>query len=65
MLAFLTALATLSGCASSKEPPKALSIVFASDLHHLSPEMTDYGENFMDIIKHGDGKVTHYTTEIT
>ncbi|MEY8356007.1 metallophosphoesterase [Lachnospiraceae bacterium 54-53] len=43
---------------------KALSIVFASDLHYLSPAMTDYGEHFMEIIRRADGKMTHYTPEI-
>lgn len=42
-----------------------LTIAFASDLHYLSPEMTDYGEHFMDIISSADGKVTHYTPELT
>jgi 3',5'-cyclic AMP phosphodiesterase CpdA len=61
----------LSGCAGIKNfqaenlnRSKALSLVIASDLHYLSPEMTDYGERFMAIIEQSDGKVTHYTPEI-
>lgn len=62
----------LSGCnrfmlpkrASKIQLEKKLSIVFASDLHYLSPEMTDYGDYFMNLISKADGKVTHYTPEI-
>lgn len=41
-----------------------LKIIVASDLHYLSPKMTDYGDHFMEIIARSDGKLTHYSPEI-
>ncbi len=38
-----------------------LTIVHVTDMHYLSPALTDYGEVFMEIIENADGKVTHYT----
>lgn len=73
VIAAITAVfVALSGCvdlndsktAELDRSPKALSIVFVSDLHYLSPAMTDYGEHFMEIIQQADGKITHYTPEI-
>lgn len=59
-----------SGCArelkqdASAVPESAVSIVVASDIHYLSPLLTDYGDYFMDLIARADGKVTHYTPEL-
>lgn len=39
-------------------------IVHATDMHYLSPALTDYGEKFMSLIDSGDGKVVHYTPQI-
>lgn len=41
-----------------------LTIVHVTDMHYLSPELTDYGENFMQVIENADGKVTHYTPQL-
>ena len=35
-----------------------LTIVHVTDMHYLSPTLTDYGESFMALIEDGDGKVT-------
>ena len=43
---------------------ETLTIVHATDMHFLSPALTDYGEPFMAIIEGADGKVTHYTPQI-
>lgn len=39
-------------------------IVHVTDMHYLSPSLTDYGEGFMDVIERADGKVTHYTPQL-
>ena len=41
-----------------------LTIVHVTDMHYLSPALTDYGETFMALIRNADGKVTHYTPQI-
>lgn len=41
-----------------------LTIVHVTDMHYLSPALTDYGESFMALIEDGDGKVTHYTPQL-
>lgn len=43
---------------------KTTTIVHATDLHYLSPAMTDYGKKFMSLIDSGDGKVVHYSPQI-
>lgn len=48
---------------TSKAEP--VSILVATDLHYLSPQLTDGGEEFQTIIKSGDGKVIQYIEEIT
>ena len=40
------------------------TIVHLSDLHYLSPTLTDGGEAFMTLLREGDGKVTHYTPQL-
>lgn len=41
------------------------NIIIATDLHYLSYELTDNSEDFQEFIKTGDGKVIHYTPDIT
>ena len=41
-----------------------LVIVHATDMHYLSPSLTDYGEGFMSVIERADGKMTHYTPQL-
>lgn len=42
-----------------------VSIAVATDLHYLSPTLTDHSEYFMQSIEAGDGKVVQYIDEIT
>ncbi len=60
--------AALTGCARGKESQEKaeapLHIVVATDLHYLSPKLTDYGTGFMRMLENGDGKVTQYSPEI-
>lgn len=39
-------------------------IVFASDIHYMSPKLTDYGNAFQDLVNSGDGRVARYIKEI-
>lgn len=41
------------------------AIFVASDLHYISPSLTDHGEYFTRMIESGDGKLVHYCEEIT
>jgi len=41
-----------------------LLIVHATDMHYLSPSLTDYGDAFMELVEAADGKVTHYTPQL-
>ena len=40
-------------------------IYHATDLHFISPELTDHGEYFTRMIENGDGKLVHYVSELT
>ena len=39
-------------------------IMIATDLHYLSPELSDNGKFFMETIENGDGKTTMYSSEL-
>lgn len=49
-------------CAPADDRP---TIFVATDPHFISPELTDYGPFFMRMIENGDGKLVHYTDELT
>ncbi len=51
--------------AASWAAASSLRLVIASDLHYLSPKLTDGGEKFMQIIESADGKAMLYIEEIT
>jgi len=51
----------LTGCACAED---RLTVVLATDMHYLSPSLTDGGEGFMDIVYAADGKVIHYSPQI-
>lgn len=51
------------GC-SKPEKDDPISIIFATDMHYLSPELTDGGEFFKNAVAQGDGKVVEYSSEI-
>ena len=40
------------------------TIIVASDLHYLSPALTDHGPYFQYLIENADGKVTAYGEEL-
>ena len=68
----LAALAPLPGCsgagAQTAEPEREErehSLIVATDLHYLSPSLTDHGEFFGRVMEAGDGKVTELCEEIT
>ncbi len=46
-------------------PPVTARLLTATDLHYLSPELTDHGEYFNLMLEHGDGKAVEYCEEIT
>ena len=41
------------------------TLFVASDLHFISPALTDHGEYFTRLIESGDGKLVHYCNELT
>lgn len=49
----------------SMEVTPGLKILIATDMHYLSKELTDMGSGFIQMVEHGDGKVTNYIWEIT
>ena len=61
LLLLCLCLAIAPSCASAGE---TITIVVASDMHYLSPSLTDYGPSFMELLAAADGKMTHRTPEI-
>ena len=51
------------GC-SKPQKSDPVSIIFATDMHYFSPELTDGGELFKNAIAQGDGKVVEYSAQI-
>ena len=47
------------------EPGFEKHIIVGSDIHYLSPELTDYGEAFQYDVEHGDGRLVTYIDQIT
>ncbi|MBR4082031.1 MAG: metallophosphoesterase [Clostridia bacterium] len=60
-LSLLLVLLLCAGCALAEEE---LAIVHATDMHYFSPALHDGGPYFMEILEAGDGKVTHYSSEL-
>lgn len=44
---------------------ESVHIWLATDTHHLSPELTDYGSLFYSVVYTNDGKLTEYSGELT
>ncbi len=40
-------------------------LMVATDLHYLSPDLTDHGSYFTNLVRNGDGKVMEYCEELT
>lgn len=62
----------LSGCTQKrgKAPTiscaeKPLSIILATDLHYISPQLTDGGASFLRVVENADGKAMPIIEEIT
>lgn len=74
---FLPVVLTLSGCLAGgtvNSPDGAgpvwadstrVKIITGTDLHFISPRIMDKGPAILKVTEGGDGKVTHYTPEIT
>ena len=74
---FLPVVLTLSGClpgGTVNAPAGAgpvwadstrVKIITGTDLHFISPRIMDKGPAILKVTEGGDGKVTHYTPEIT
>lgn len=60
----------LGGCGADKAPSavllaeEPLTIWLASDLHYLSPKLTDNGIRFQNRMLASDGKLTEHSAEI-
>ena len=55
----------LCGCKKAPEDTgDPYTIFVGTDLHYISPEMTDYGPLFMQVVGNADGKLTEHTEEI-
>ena len=72
-IASLLILSLLTGCSSTSavssgetnEPESSpVKLMVATDLHYLSPSLTDNGERFQAVMAAGDSKVTEYSEEI-
>lgn len=48
-----------------RTPLEPITLFVASDLHYLSPELTDHGAFFQEFIRNGDGKAMEYCEEVT
>lgn len=55
----------LAACAGRQKAPANYNVIIASDLHYISPRITDNGEYFMRVLANGDGKLSQYSEEIT
>lgn len=47
------------------QPLGEVNLIVATDLHYLSPALTDHGSFFMEMAENGDGKTLVYTEELT
>lgn len=65
MLLPLLALLALAVPAARAEHSSPCTLLIASDLHYLSPALTDHGEYFTRMLENSDGKVTAYVDELT
>ena len=50
-----------AGDDQEKQPP---TIVWMSDIHYLTPALTDYGPSFQAAVEADDGKLTGYTPQL-
>lgn len=64
-LCLLLLIACFSGPQNPSEEVPAMTLLTATDLHYLAPELTDHGPYFQDLILSSDGKVSAYGEELT
>ena len=65
LFSLLLALASVPCAAAAASAMEAPSFIVATDLHYISPELTDGGGYFTRMIENADGKVTAYCGELT
>lgn len=65
MLLLLALLWPVNMLADRALTDRAPTIFVATDPHFISPSLTDYGPYFMRMIESGDGKLVHYSDELT
>ena len=67
--AVLSAMILTGACTGALAAEEGLSeqvtLYVATDLHYLSPELTDHGDFFQRMIRNGDGKAMEYCEEVT
>lgn len=51
-------------CARAEQPVRKYTLMLATDLHYISPSLTDHGAYFTAMLEAGDGKVTAYCEEL-
>lgn len=49
----------------NETPLERTTLIVATDLHYIAPELTDHGPYFQQVIENADGKVTQYSEELT
>ena len=64
LLAAVIAFAVL-GCGAARETGHSYRVIAATDLHYLSPALTDHGAYFTALTENADGKLMRYIEEIT
>ena len=62
LISLLALMAVLAPAALAQE---GHTFVIATDLHYISPALTDHGAYFTRVLENGDGKVTAYIDELT
>ncbi|MBP3524753.1 MAG: metallophosphoesterase [Clostridia bacterium] len=62
LFSLLALMAALMPAARAEE---GHTFVIATDLHYISPALTDHGAYFTRMLENGDGKVTAYIDELT
>ena len=51
-------------CGAAAAEGGELKIAVATDMHYLSPSLTDYGQHFMNTVYAADGKTIHYSPQM-
>ena len=60
----LTCMLLLLAAGAAVAEDARLTVVLATDMHYLSPSLTDYVERFMNTVYAADGKTIHYSPQI-